>query len=210
VQGANAGTVSTTLRVLSGNDGLASNDSRTLRLRLAPGADMAAGVTLDATGVTVGGTVNAAIALDNRGPNGVIDARLVITLPASLAVQSQTLEGITCVPVTEGLTCGPQAMAAGATARVNLVLRADAIGSSTISAVASSSAPEMQSTDNAVQGTVQVNAVPVANTGTTGSGSGGGGTLPSGVLALLAAMAGAASRARRQGAVVAAAKYRAR
>jgi len=198
VQGTNAGTVSATLRVLSGNDGLASNDSRPLLLRFAPGADMASAITFDATGITVGGTVNAAIALDNRGPNGVGDARLVITLPASLALQSQTLEGITCVPVTEGLTCGPQAMAAGAAARVNLVLRGDAIGSFTISAVASSSAPEIQSTDNAVQGTVQVNAVPVANPGTSGGGSGGGGgVLPAGVLALLAAMAGAASRARR-------------
>jgi hypothetical protein len=214
VQGTNAGSATATLRVLSSNDGLASNDSRTLRLRFAPGADIASGITLDASSITAGGTVNASIALDNRGPSDVTDARLVITLPASLAVQSQTLEGITCVSVTEGMTCGPQAMAAGATARVNLVLRGDTTGSFTISAVVSSSAPEIQSTDNTVQRTVQVNAVPAVNPGTSGSGSGGGGggggTLPVGALALLAAMAGAVARARRQGTAVAAAKYRAR
>jgi hypothetical protein len=212
VQGANAGSVTTTLRVLSGNDGLASNDSRTLRLRFAPGADMAAGITADASAITVGGTVNAAFTLDNRGPATVVDARLVITLPASLAVQSQTLEGITCVPVTEGLTCGPMAMAAGATARVSLVLRGDTTGSFAMGAVASSSAPEIQPSDDSVQRSVQVNAVPVANTGgSSGGGSGGGGgALPAGALALLAAMAAAAARARRQGTVVAAAKYFAR
>jgi hypothetical protein len=200
VQGANTGTVTATLRVLSDNDGLASNDARTLRLRFAAGADMAADITTDASAITVGGTVNAMIGLDNRGPATVSDARLVITLPASLAVQSQTLENITCVAVTEGLTCGPMTMAAGATARVSLVLRGDATGSFTLGAVASSSAPETQPSDNSAQRALQVNAVPVANTGgSAGGGSGGGGTLPAAALALLAAMATAASRARRQG-----------
>lgn len=201
VQGNNAGTVTATLRVLSGNDGLASNNSRTLRLSFAPGADLAADITTDASTLTVGGSVNAAFSLDNRGPAAVDDARLVITLPASLAMQSQTLEGITCVPVTEGLTCGPMALAAGATARVSLVLRADATGSFTLAAVASSSAPEILSSDNSAQRALQVNAVPVANSGgsAVGGTGGGGGTLPAAALALLAALAAAVSRARRQG-----------
>jgi hypothetical protein len=213
VQGTNAGIVSSSLRVISANDGLASNDARTLRLRFAPPADIAAGVTLDATGFTVGGTVNAVITIDNRGPSNVDDARLVITLPANLVLQSQTVEGLTCLPVTEGLTCGPQGLAAGATGRVNLVLRSDVLGSYVLSAVTSSTAPELQPADNSVQRTVQVNAVPVTNPGTAGGGSsggGGGGSLPAGVLALLAALAAACARARRQGTVVAAAKYFAR
>jgi uncharacterized repeat protein (TIGR01451 family) len=215
VQGTNAGTVFTSLRVFSANDGLASNDARTLRLRFAPGADMAAGATLDATSFTVGGTLNAVITLDNRGPANVDDARLVITLPANLVLQSQTVEGLTCIPVTEGLTCGPQPMAAGASGRVNLVLRSDVIGSYALSAVASSSAPELQAADNTVQPTVQVTAVPVTNPGTSGTGGsggggGGGGTLPAGVLLMLAALAAANARLRRQGTVVAAAKYFAR
>lgn len=211
VQGSNAGNVSATLRVLSANDGLSSNNVRTLRLRFAPGTDLAAGATVDSASITLGGTANAALTLDNRGPTDVTDARLVITLPANLALQSQTVEGITCAPVTDGLTCGPLAMAAGTTARVNLVLRGDATGSFTVNAVASSSAPEIQPSDNSVQRALQVNAVPVANPGTSGGGgSGGGGALPAGALALLAAMAAAASRARRQATAVAAAKYRAR
>jgi uncharacterized repeat protein (TIGR01451 family) len=213
VQGTNAGTVSTSLRVLSTNDGLASNNARTLRLRFAPGADVAAGATFDANSFTVGGTVNATITLDNRGPADVDDARLVITLPANLVLQSQTVEGLTCTPVTEGLTCGPQPMAAGTTGRVNLVLRSDVIGSYAVSAVASSSAPEIQAADNTVQPTVQVTAVPVTNPGTSGNGGssgGGGGSLPAGVLWMLAALATASAHLRRQGTVVAAAKYFAR
>jgi uncharacterized repeat protein (TIGR01451 family) len=211
VQGTNAGIVSTSLRVLSDNDGLASNNLRTLRLRFAPGADMAAGLTLDTPGITVGGVVNAVITLDNRGPADVTDARVVITLPAGLTLQSQTVEGLTCASVTEGLTCGPQALANGGTGRLNLVLRGDVAGTFTLSAAASSSAPEIQSADNLVQRTVQVNAVPVTNPGTSGGGgSGGGGSLPAGVLAMLAALATAIARMRRQGAAVAAAKYFAR
>jgi uncharacterized repeat protein (TIGR01451 family) len=209
VQGAATGAVSATLRVFSTNDGLPSNDARTLRLNFAPGADVAAGITLDAASITVGGTVNAVVSLDNRGPAATSDARVVITLPANLILQSQSVDGITCAPVTEGLTCGPQAMAAGTSARVNLVLRGDVAGSFSFSAVASSTAPELQSSDNTVQRTVQVNAVPVPNPASSGGGSGGGGSVAAGVLALLAALANAARR-RRQGAAVAAAKYFAR
>jgi uncharacterized repeat protein (TIGR01451 family) len=170
---------------------------------------MAASATLDATTITVGGTANAVVTLDNRGPADVTDARLVITLPANLTLQSHTVEGITCVPVTEGLTCGPQAMPAAGTGRVNLVLRGDVAGAFTFSAVASSSSPEIQSSDNTVQSTLQVNAVPVPNPGTGGGGSGGGGggSLPWTVLALLAALATTVSRGRLQGTAVAAAKY---
>ena len=202
VQGTSAGSLLTTLRVISTNDALPTNDARTLRLTFAPGADLAAGVTLDSGSITAGGTVNATITLDNRGPAAATDARLVITLPANLTVQSQTLEGLTCVPVTDGLTCGPQALAAGATARVNLVLRGDISGSFNLGAVASSSAPEIQPNDNTVQRTLQVNAVPVPNPGTGGgSGGGGGGSLSAGLLALLSVMsasdrAGAASGRR--------------
>lgn len=224
VQRASGGTVSANLRLSAANDGLASNDSRSLRLAFAPGADMAAGATLDAAGITVGGGVNAVFTLDNRGPADVTDARLVITLPASLALTAQTVEGITCTPVSEGLTCGPLAMAAGTAARVTLALRGDATGSFTLGAVASASAPEILPADNAVQRSLQVNAVPVPNPGTSGGGSGGGGggSLPAAALVLLAGLA--AARARRQvraagalrepaapqGTAVAAAKYRAR
>lgn len=202
VQGSTAGTAVGTLRVLSSNDGLASNDSRTLRLTFAPGTDLAAGMTLDNSSITAGGTVNAAFTLDNRGPTAVGDARLAITLPANLVLQSQTVEGLTCAPVTEGLTCGPQALAVGATARVNLVLRGDVAGSFDISAAASSSAPEIQPSDNSVQRTLQVNAVPSTNPGTGastgGSGGGGGGSLPAAPLLLLVAMRAAVFRARRR------------
>lgn len=207
---ATAGLVSASLRLTAGNDGLASNNSRTLGLRFAPGADMAASATLDAGSVTVGTTVNAVITLENRGPSDVDDGRVVITLPAGLALQSQATEGISCVPVTEGLTCGPQAMVAGSTARASLVLRGAAAGDLTLSAVASSSAPEVLASDNTARATVQVAAVPPANSGTTGGGGGGGGSLPVAALAALAAMSARAARARRQGAAVAAAKYFAR
>jgi uncharacterized repeat protein (TIGR01451 family) len=212
VQRATSGTATASLRLTASNDGLASNDSRSLALRFAPGADMFSSAALDATTLTVGGTVNAVITLGNRGPADVTDARLVITLPASLTLQSHSVEGITCVPVTDGLTCGPQPMSAAGTGRVNLVLRGDVAGSFTFSAVASSSAPEIQASDNTSQPALQVNAVPVPNPGTGpgASGGGGGGSLPWSALALLAALATASARNRLQGTAVAAAKYFAR
>lgn len=215
VQSATAITATATLRVSAANDGLASNNTRSLPLRFAPGADLAAGATLDATSITVGGTVNAVVTFDNRGPANVIDGRVVITLPAGLTLQSQTAEGTTCAAVSEGLTCGPQALAAGSTARVTLALRGETTGSYTVNLAASSSAPELQAADNASAIAVQVNPVPVANPGTSGgtqvgSGGGGGGSLPVGAVMLLALLAAGVARARRQDAAVAAAKYFAR
>jgi hypothetical protein len=213
VQGAATGSASATLRVLSSNDGLSANNTRALRMSFAPGTDMATSVTLDAGSITAGGSTNAAITLDNRGPVAVTDARVVISLPANLTLQSQTLEGITCAPVTDGLTCGPLALSAGTSARVNLVLRGDITGSFTLAAVASSSAPEILPADNTAQRTLQVTAVPVQTTGGSGGGtggSGGGGSMPAGLLALLAALSALVARSRRQGVDVAAAKYFAR
>jgi uncharacterized repeat protein (TIGR01451 family) len=203
VLAAAAGTPTLQLRLFADNDGLASNDSRSLRLRVASGTDMAVGATLDAGTVTVGTAVTAVITLENRGPVDVTDARVVVTLSSGLVLQQQTAEGITCAPVSAGLTCGPQPMAAGTTARVTLTLRPDITGTFTFSAQASASAPELQPVDNELQRTVQSNAVPPVTPpptpGTTaGSGGGGGGGAASALwLMLLAVMTTARGMARR-------------
>lgn len=200
-----AGTPNVQLRISAGNDGLSSNNTRSLRLRIAQGADLALEGTLDKNTVVVGENVAAEISLQNLGPADVSDARIVVTLPAGLTLLQHTDEGVVCAPVTAGLTCGPQPMAAGTSISVSLSLRADATGSLAIGSEASSSAPELQAGNNVLQQTLNVNAVaPPSGTGSSGGGGasggggGGGGALSGlalGVLAMMAAL-GAVRRQR--------------
>lgn len=171
-----AGAPAVQLRVLANNDALASNNTRSLILRVSQGADLALTGTLDRSAAVVGENLSAVFTLQNGGPADVTDARLSITLPAGLTLVQQTAEGVVCAVVTAGLTCGPQPLAAGGTLRATLTLRADTPGSVTIGSQASASTPEVQPADNQLQQTVTVNAVPApAGPGSSGGGSGGGG-----------------------------------
>ena len=208
-----AGTPNVQLRISASNDGLSTNNTRSVRLRIAQGTDLALDGTVDRSTVVVGETIAAEITLQNGGPADVTDARLAVTVPAGLTLLQHTADGVVCAPVTAGLTCGPQPLAAGASMSVSLSLRADATGGFMIHTEASSSAPELQPASNALEQTVTANAVtPPAGSGSSGggggtSGGGGGGALSSLALGALATMA-ALRAARRQRA--AAAKYRSR
>jgi uncharacterized repeat protein (TIGR01451 family) len=195
-----AGTPNVQLRVIATNDGLATNNTHDLRLRIALGADLALSGTLDRSTVQVGENISAVLTLQNRGPADATDARITVTLPAGLTLLSQSGEGVACAPVTAGVTCGPQLLISGGTMSATLTLRAGATGNLAISSQASASAPELLATDNQLQQTVTVNAVPPpAGNGTTGGGSsgGGGGALSALALGALAALA-ALSATRRQ------------
>jgi uncharacterized repeat protein (TIGR01451 family) len=206
-----AGTPNVQLRISAGNDGLSTNNTRSVRLRIAQGADLAMDGTLDRSTVVVGETIAAEIRLLNSGPADVTDARVAVTLPAGLTLLQHTDEGVICAPVTAGLTCGPQPLAAGASMSVSLSLRADATGSLAISSEASSSAPELQGANNLLQQTLAVNAVtPPSGSGSSGGGAGsgggggggGGGSLSGLALGALAALA-TLRAARRQRAAAA-------
>jgi len=194
------GTPNVQLRVIATNDGLATNNTRSLPLRVALGADLALSGTLDRSTVLVGENISAVLTLQNRGPADATDARITVTLPAGLTLLSQSGEGVACAPVTAGVTCGPQLLISGGTMSATLMVRADATGNLAISSRASASAPELLATDNELQQTITVNAVPPpAGNGTTGGGSsgGGGGALSALALGALAALA-ALSATRRQ------------
>jgi len=192
------GTFNVQLRVIASNDGLATNNTRTLPLRVAQGADLALTGTVDRGTVIVGDSISAVLTLDNRGPADVTDARIAVTLPTGVTLLQHTDEGVVCAPVTEGLTCGPQQMAAGTTLRATLTLRADMAGSLAIRSQASASAPELQATDNELLQTITVNAMPAPVTpGGSDKGGGGGGALSALALGALGALA-AVNVARRQ------------
>lgn len=204
VLAASAGAPTVQLRVLANNDGLASNNTRSLILRVAQGADLALSGTLDHSTATVGENLSAVLTLQNLGPADVSDARVAVTLPAGLALVQQTAEGVVCATVTSGLTCGPQPLAAGATLRATLTLRADTAGSTAISSQASASTPELQPADNQLQQTVTINAVqaPTGPGSSGGGGGGGGGALSGLALGVLGALS-ALRAARRQRAAAA-------
>ncbi len=149
----------------------------------------------------MGDEVTAVLTLENRGPAAVSDARLTVQIPAGLALVRQTPEGITCVPVTEGLTCGPQPLTAGASVRLTLALRADVAALQLLSAQASASAPDTASANNQTQLQFTVNRPPGASP--AAGGGGGGGRWSGAMLAFLAALAAMAALGRQR---VAAAK----
>jgi hypothetical protein len=192
------------LRVLADNDGLASNDRITLRLVAAPGADLALTPASASFTAATGDELTAALVLENRGPAAVTDARITVQVPAGLMLLRNLPEGITCVPVTEGLTCGPQALAAGASIRLTLALRADVAASYALTAQVSASAPDMNTANNQTQLEYTVNKPPAASPAAGGGGGGGGGGRWSvAMLAALAALAAVAALGRQR---VAAAK----
>lgn len=192
-----AGTPNVQLRVMASNDGLAANDTRNLLLRVSQGADLALSGTIDRSAVAVGDSLSAVLTLQNRGPTDVTDARVAVTLPSGLTLLQQSGENVTCAVVTAGLTCGPQSLAAGATMRATLTLRADASGSLVIGSQASASAPELQAADNQLQQTVSVTATSApASPGSPSGGRGGGGMLSGMALAALSVLAARTARRR--------------
>jgi len=189
-----AGTTTALVRVTAANDALRSNDSTTIQLQAAEGTDLALLASADPLLLETGATTSATFVVENRGPVAVSDARLGLTIPAGLSITQQTVENTTCAAVTNGLACGPVALAAGASARVILTLRADSAGSAVILAQSSSSTPELQPANNDAEISLTVRSPPAPSTGTTGGG--GGGRMPPELLLGLALWG--AARARRQ------------
>jgi hypothetical protein len=178
-----AGASAISARVSATNDGLATNNATTLQLNAAEGLDVGAAISADPSTLIVGANSTATFTLSNLGPATADDARLSITLPNGLTLLQQTPDGLVCATVTAGLSCGPMTLAAGAAARVVLVLRTDLSGSRTLDAVASTSRPELQTGNDRAQLTLVVNAVPVVPPAPK---SGGGGAIaPLGLAALL-------------------------
>ena len=198
VQVAAAGTGNIGLLVSAANDGLSTNNSATIQLQAAEGADLAVTASANPPSLLIGATSVATFVMENRGPAAPTDARLSLTIPAGLSVLQHADENTVCATVTNGLSCGPSALAVAGTARVTLTLRGDVAGSQTIAAAVSSSAPELQATDNTAQLTLTVTAAPpvVTPPPSTPTPKGGGGRMAPELLAGLA-MLWLALRARR-------------
>jgi uncharacterized repeat protein (TIGR01451 family) len=194
------GNSNATVRVSAANDALRNNDSTSMPFQAADGTDIALTTSGEPLNVTIGGTATATFAVENRGPVAVTDARLGVAIPAELVVTQQTVDGFTCVGVTGGLSCGPLPLAVGATARLTLSLRADAVGTATVTAELSASRPDLQPANNNAQMVYVVSnpppAPPPPTTGTAGSGGGGGGRLTIELLGALAALLGLRQRQR--------------
>jgi hypothetical protein len=193
-----AGTATVGLRVSAANDGLATNNTASLQLQAAEGADLAVTASATPQSLVLNETSVATFMMENRGPAAASDARMTLTIPAGLSVLQQTGENTVCATVTNGLSCGPSALAAAGTARVTLTLRGDVAGSQTIAASVSSSASELQVADNTAQLTLTVTApAPVVTPPpATPAPKGGGGRMAPELLAGLA-MLWLAQRARR-------------
>ena len=92
-----AGNTTAQLRVTSANDALRSNDSATLLLVAAEGADLVVSATAEPLTFAPGATTTATFSLANLGPASTVDARLGIEIPAGLSVTATTVENSSCV-----------------------------------------------------------------------------------------------------------------
>jgi len=182
--GSITGSSSATVQLAATNDGLARNNRATLALAVAPGADLYATGTADASQVTIGQTTVLHATLRNLGLAAAPDAKFTATVPAGLTLTAATANGLACSVTSGALDCPAAALAADAQATVDLTLRADQAGAFPVAlSLRSATLADPQPGNNAVN--VTVNGVqPPAQPVTTGSGSGGGGS-GTGLLAVL-------------------------
>jgi len=175
--GSVAGSSAATVQLTATNDGLARNNRVTLLLTVAPGADLSATGTADASQVTIGQTTVLHTTLRNLGLAAAPDAKFTATVPAGLTLTAATANGLACSVTAGALDCPAAALAADAQATVDLTLRADQAGAFPVAlSLRSATIADPQPGNNAVNVTLtgaQPPAQPVA-TGSTGGGGGGG------------------------------------
>ena len=180
--GSVAGSSSATVQLTATNDGLARNNRASLLLTVAPGADLSATGTADASQVTIGQTTVLHTTLRNLGLAAAPDAKFTATVPAGLTLTAATANGLACSVTGGALDCPAAALAADAQATVDLTLRADQAGAFQVAlSLRSASIADPQPGNNAVNVTltgVQPPAQPVAT-------AGGGGGSGAGLLAVL-------------------------
>ncbi len=167
------------LTLTADNDGLPSNNSASIQLRVQEGADLAVTTSLDRTTIEIGADAVATINMQNLGPLTANDARLSLTLPTSLALQSATATGLSCTTSGNTVDCAPFVLAATATARLVVTLRGTTAGNAALTAAITSSRGDSQMGNNQAQATLTVNAPAPPPTPTpppAGNSSGGGGS----------------------------------
>lgn len=109
--------------------------------------------------VVVGNNVTYTIQVQNNGPDTALDAVVSDTLPGGVTFISDSASQGSCSG-TATVTCHLGALASGATAQVQIVVRANAVGTLTNTASISSSATDGNTGNNSK--TVQTSVVPAA------------------------------------------------
>lgn len=200
-----AGNSQATLQISADNDALADDDSATVRLTAAAGADLGVSVTFDPATVQQSATTTAHVVVRNSGLANATDAALSITTDPGLVPVSTGGAGPACTIASGAATCTPFALAAGTSAELLLTLQAGAAttGAQKVTLhVGSATLVEPQPGNNDAVGAVTVTAPapPPPPPTPASSGGGGGGRLD--VLALLGLALGAflacTARLRRQ------------
>jgi uncharacterized repeat protein (TIGR01451 family) len=197
--GSVAGASAATVQLTATNDGLAANNRSSLALTTAPGADLSAAATADASQVIVGQTTTLHVTLRNLGLAAAPDATFTVTVPTGLTLTAATMNGLSCTLTDGALDCPAFALAADAQATLDLTLRADQTGALAVAlALRSPTLADPQPGNNAVTLTLTGATAPAQPATTGGSSGGGGGGSGAGLLAVLGLSI--ASRMRRRAA----------
>jgi hypothetical protein len=201
-----AGTSQAALSLTSQNDSLRDNDTSTLRLVAAAGADLGVSIVFDPTTVQQGGTSTARVQVRNNGLSAATDLALTLTQDAGLTPTSVTgTGGLSCTLAGTAITCAPASLAAGATAELQVAFTAGTVTGTqrVVLHVGSATLVDPQPGNNDATGLLTVTAPPPVNPPPSpppagGDSGGGGGAMDEAMLAALSALAIAAAVRRRQ------------
>ena len=160
------------------------NNVSTMEVGIVPAVDLA----VEAPGafqLDIDEQLDLVLAVDNRASIDATGVALVVDLDAGLRAESASWSLGACSVTNRQVECTAPTLAAGASASLDLSIRATGSGQKTVSIVVSSSEADALPADNAVAGTIAVGGG--ANGGAAGGGSGEGGAGSAGPWLLLLA-----------------------
>ena len=173
-----------------------------------PPADVSVGADLGVVRRDKGSTFTWDLPIANIGGSSALNVRAEVRLPQGFIAEEAWVEGGSCTNGAGVVQCELAPLPAGSSQSVELRLRSDAIGSSSIAAVVSAQ-NEQQTNNNEGLGVIQIEAqAPVISSGTpsaatptssptsSASGGGGGGGALSSLLLVALSLLGCIRRTR--------------
>jgi hypothetical protein len=169
-----AGAQRATLRLAASNDALPANNSSTVDLQTVEGADLSVSVTPQPARLDVGEATVATVVMRNLGLASAPRSVLAFSLEPGLVATSAVSSDLACTATASAVSCDPVDLASGASTSVALTLRAESAGNPRITASASSTRFDPQSSNNEATAQLTVTGAP-GTPAATGSGGGGAG-----------------------------------
>lgn len=200
LRGRQTGSAVATFTLDASNDAVAGNDSRTATFVIEPSADLSVSLSASPARFNAGGTSQVTATVRHLGGDPVGDARLTLTVPASLTVTAVGANALGCTLSAGAVLCGPVPLAPSAVETVTFAVTGNEPGSRQVVAGVASAVGDPAAGNDSAQVQLTVDAPSSAGGSGAGTGSGGGGGGALGALSALALLGLARRRlaARRE------------